>query len=203
MGKSQTKAKNKYNAKAYDRVSVIVKKGIKDEWKIEAEKQGLSLNAFIERAVIQMMTSDTGIDYSFETSDITTEKPNTKEQISHVSSENEILEDVILKLTDSCKKLLSAHLQLIDLFPYDKTDEDCGEIKSPYREFIIRYLMAIMSEDVYRIRCCISNEIMKQDVEGMLHAVSAETEHVKDHIETHDLEEFLTAFNALMNISDE
>ena len=51
MGKSSTKAKNKYNAKAYDRISVSVKKGIKDEWKSSAEKQGLSLNAFIEQAV--------------------------------------------------------------------------------------------------------------------------------------------------------
>lgn len=51
MGKSQTRAKNKYNAKAYDRLSVFVKKGIKDEWKSEAEKQGLSLNAFVEQAV--------------------------------------------------------------------------------------------------------------------------------------------------------
>ena len=51
MGKSSTRAKNKYNAKAYDRISVTVKKGTKDEWKFEAEKQGLSLNAFIEQAV--------------------------------------------------------------------------------------------------------------------------------------------------------
>ena len=51
MGKSSTKAKNKYNAKVYDRISVTVKKGVKDDWKSKAEKQGLSLNAFIEEAV--------------------------------------------------------------------------------------------------------------------------------------------------------
>ena len=51
MGKSSTRAKNKYNAKAYDRISVTVKKGMKDEWKSKADKQGLSLNAFIEKAV--------------------------------------------------------------------------------------------------------------------------------------------------------
>ena len=55
MGKSSTKAKNKYNSKSYDRISVIVKKGIKDEWKSEAEKQGLSLNAFIEQAVKNLL----------------------------------------------------------------------------------------------------------------------------------------------------
>ena len=30
MGKSQTIAKNKYNAKSYDRISVTVKKGVKE-----------------------------------------------------------------------------------------------------------------------------------------------------------------------------
>lgn len=58
MGKSQTTAKNKYNAKSYDRISVIVKKGVKDEWKAEAEKLGLSLNAFVERAVNQMIKQE-------------------------------------------------------------------------------------------------------------------------------------------------
>ena len=57
MGKSQTTAKNKYNAKSYDRISVTVKKGVKDDWKSKAKKQGLSLNAFIEQAVNQMMVS--------------------------------------------------------------------------------------------------------------------------------------------------
>lgn len=55
MGKSSTKAKNKYNAKAYDRISVNVKKGTKDEWRSEAEKQGVSLNAFICKAVSYMI----------------------------------------------------------------------------------------------------------------------------------------------------
>lgn len=51
MGKSQTRAKNKYNEKTYDRIPLVVKKGIKDIWKAEAEQQGLSLNAFIYEAV--------------------------------------------------------------------------------------------------------------------------------------------------------
>lgn len=51
MGKSQTKAKNKYNEKTYDRIPIVVKKGVKDIWKSEAERQGLSLNAFICEAV--------------------------------------------------------------------------------------------------------------------------------------------------------
>lgn len=64
MGKSQTKAKNKYNAKAYDRISVTVKKGMKDEWKSEADKQGLSLNAFIEQAVNQMIENEREVRYN-------------------------------------------------------------------------------------------------------------------------------------------
>ena len=103
MGKSSTKAKNKYNAKAYDRISVTVKKGTKDEWKSEAEKKGLSLNAFIEQAVKQMMTSDNRIDYSCETSDSDTEILNAQEEIINAPSENEILDDVILKVVDSCQ----------------------------------------------------------------------------------------------------
>lgn len=56
MGKSQTRAKNKYNAKTYDRITVTVKKGVKDIWRGEAERQGSSLNAFIEKAVKRYMT---------------------------------------------------------------------------------------------------------------------------------------------------
>lgn len=51
MGKPQTKAKNKYNEKVYDRINLIVKKGVKDIWMTKAEQQGLSLNAFICQAV--------------------------------------------------------------------------------------------------------------------------------------------------------
>lgn len=53
MGKSQTKAKNKYNEKTYDRIPLVVKKGTKDIWKSEAERQGLSLNAFICSVISQ------------------------------------------------------------------------------------------------------------------------------------------------------
>ena len=88
MGKSQTKAKNKYNAKAYDRISVTVKKGMKDEWKSEAEKKGLSLNAFIEKAVNQMMTSDNCTNYSCETSDSDTEILNSRFKIEEKNNEN-------------------------------------------------------------------------------------------------------------------
>lgn len=51
MGNSATKAKNKYSAKAYDRINYAVPKGKKEEYKRYAEKEGLSLNAFITEAI--------------------------------------------------------------------------------------------------------------------------------------------------------
>ena len=203
MGKSQTKAKNKYNAKAYDRISVNVKKGTKDEWKSEADKQGLSLNAFIEQAVNQMMVSDNNVDYSCETSDSDTEIPNIKEQIIQASSENDILDDVILKIADSCQKLLSAHLQIIDLYPYDENDEDSGEIKSPYKETIKGYLLTIVSEDIYKLKYCANSDSMRKSVNKLLNNICSDIEDFKDRIAKNDLEEYLMEFNDIMNLSDE
>ena len=47
MGKASTKAKNKYNAENYERISLSVPKGKKDEYKAAAEARGKSLNQFI------------------------------------------------------------------------------------------------------------------------------------------------------------
>lgn len=49
--KASTRAKRKYNAKAYDRLTLNVKKGRKDELKAIAEEQGQSLNAFVLSAI--------------------------------------------------------------------------------------------------------------------------------------------------------
>lgn len=51
MGKSATKAKNKYNASNYDRIGIVVPKGQKSLWALEAERRQLSLNALIIKAV--------------------------------------------------------------------------------------------------------------------------------------------------------
>ena len=48
QGTAQTRAKNKYNAKAYDRVALQVKKGRKD----------IILNGFINRAIDETMERD-------------------------------------------------------------------------------------------------------------------------------------------------
>jgi len=52
MGKSATRAKNKYNAAHYDRIQVIVPKGKREEYAILAVKLGYkSLNRFIIDAI--------------------------------------------------------------------------------------------------------------------------------------------------------
>lgn len=47
MGKAATTAKNKYNDKNYDRITLVVPKGKKEEYRRLAEAEGKSLNQFI------------------------------------------------------------------------------------------------------------------------------------------------------------
>lgn len=54
-GTSATRAKNKYNAKAYDRISVVVPKGYRDEVdKLSRELGYKSRNEFIIAAIERM-----------------------------------------------------------------------------------------------------------------------------------------------------
>ncbi len=55
MGKTSAAVKNKYAAKAYDRIQLVVKKGKKDEIKAYAEKHGYSLNSFVNEAIEEKM----------------------------------------------------------------------------------------------------------------------------------------------------
>lgn len=57
-GSSQTRAKNKYNANNYDSLRIVVKKGQKDIIKTHAEKQGESINGFVNRAIKETMEQD-------------------------------------------------------------------------------------------------------------------------------------------------
>ena len=57
-GTPQTRAKNKYNAKAYDRIALQVKKGRKDIIQAHAENRGESLNGFINKAIDEKMERD-------------------------------------------------------------------------------------------------------------------------------------------------
>lgn len=51
MGKTSAEVKNRYNAKNYDMVRVLVKKGEKERYKKIAEEMGLSLSQLFVKAV--------------------------------------------------------------------------------------------------------------------------------------------------------
>lgn len=58
VSEAQRRAVAKYNAANYDRVELRLDKGRKDEVKAHAETQGESLNAFINRAILETMERD-------------------------------------------------------------------------------------------------------------------------------------------------
>jgi len=47
VSEAQGRATRKYRAKAYDRIEVQVPKGTRDRWRVLAEMEGKSLNAYI------------------------------------------------------------------------------------------------------------------------------------------------------------
>lgn len=51
MGKTSSAAKRRYNDKAYDRLFITVAKGEKEEIKARADKNGESVNAYINRLI--------------------------------------------------------------------------------------------------------------------------------------------------------
>lgn len=51
MSKASTTAKNKYNKANYDRIGLMLPKGMGEQWKAEAVRRNMSLNAFIQQAV--------------------------------------------------------------------------------------------------------------------------------------------------------
>ena len=55
---AQQKAVNKYVKENYDRINVNMPKGRKEAVKTHAETQGESLNAFINRAILETMERD-------------------------------------------------------------------------------------------------------------------------------------------------
>ena len=61
MGTARTKANNKWNAKAYDRVNLVLKKDTsptKDEFQAAADAEGVSLNAYIVAAISQQLNKE-------------------------------------------------------------------------------------------------------------------------------------------------
>jgi len=58
VSRAQQKAVNKYVKNNYDRVNVTMAKGRRDEIKAHAETIGESVNAFINRAIVEAMERD-------------------------------------------------------------------------------------------------------------------------------------------------
>lgn len=58
MGKTSSAVKNKYNLKAYDRISLTVIKGQKDIIQAHADNHSESLNGFINRAINEAILRD-------------------------------------------------------------------------------------------------------------------------------------------------
>ena len=58
MGTARTRANNKWNAKAYDRINLTVPKGQKEIIKAYAESRGESMNGFICRVIEQAMEKE-------------------------------------------------------------------------------------------------------------------------------------------------
>lgn len=56
--KAQQKAVHKYVKAKYDRLEITMPKGKKDEIKAHAERQGESVNAFVNRAIDEAMERD-------------------------------------------------------------------------------------------------------------------------------------------------
>ena len=62
MGKTSSAVKNKYNAKAYDRINLTMQKNKKEVIQNHAEERGESTNAFINRAINETMQRDSESD---------------------------------------------------------------------------------------------------------------------------------------------
>lgn len=62
ISEAQRKAVAKYNAKAYDRIELKVKKGQKSLIQEVAAQQGQSLNGYIKNALETKIKADTGTD---------------------------------------------------------------------------------------------------------------------------------------------
>ena len=58
ISESRKRANEKWSKKAYESVAIRVRKGTRDLWRQAAEKQGMSLAAYIQAAVAEKMERD-------------------------------------------------------------------------------------------------------------------------------------------------
>lgn len=59
QSKAHGEASNRWNAKNYDRICVLVKKGQREELKAYAASRGMSLNGFIKYCIDKEMNRST------------------------------------------------------------------------------------------------------------------------------------------------
>ena len=84
QGTAQPPAKNKYNAKAYDSLRIVVKKGRKDtNIKAHAEQRGESLNGFVDRAIDEAMERDVTTADDLEAVRAARQEYETGETVNH------------------------------------------------------------------------------------------------------------------------
>lgn len=62
LSEARRRANAKYNAKAYDRIQLVVRKGQKQAIQDIAERQGQSLNGYTKQALQAKIKADTGQD---------------------------------------------------------------------------------------------------------------------------------------------
>lgn len=60
ISEARKRANAKYNAKAYDRIQIVVPKGKKAVIKAHADKHSESVNGFINRAIDETIERDNG-----------------------------------------------------------------------------------------------------------------------------------------------
>lgn len=56
--KELTTYRNDFNRQNYDRIGLMLPKGMGEQWKEEAKKRGLSINAFVQEAVKNYLESE-------------------------------------------------------------------------------------------------------------------------------------------------
>lgn len=190
--------KDKHNFAAISKLTKNIDE-ISEENKKRLLDDKITVNDAV-KAVECISDTDNDIDYPNEAEETDTEILCTKEQKVNAPSENDVLDDVVLTITDSCRKLLYAHYRLIELYPYNKDDDESCEIKSPYNETIKEYLLTIMSEDIYRLRMCVNDDMMKKDVKNYLGNLENDMINFQKHADLKDLEKYLREFNKLMGI---
>ena len=62
MGSTSAAVKNRYAAKTYDQVRLLVPKGHKAELQAHAAARGESLNGFVNRAIMETLERDSSED---------------------------------------------------------------------------------------------------------------------------------------------